>query len=98
MKKAKLKVIKTLIETNDLNYNKLKAAEELQELSLALTQQLLKPTRITDEAVIDEIGDVWIRMQILMKLYDKKKVNDRIVYKLNKFSEYFDKRLYKGSI
>jgi hypothetical protein len=41
-----------------ININLLKTAEELQELSLVLTQMALKKEKVDKQEVIDEIGDV----------------------------------------
>lgn len=85
-----------LLEKNDVNYNKLKAAEEFQELSLALMQQVLKPTKVGDQEVIDEIGDCIIRMAIITSMYDEKKIAERLNYKIDKFFEYVEGGEYKN--
>jgi phosphoribosyl-ATP pyrophosphohydrolase len=74
----------------------LKASEEFQELALALTQKSLKKIRIPNKAVTDEMGDAFIRLAILLKMpeFPLKEVMERIDYKLNKFKEYQDKKLY----
>ena len=76
---------------NTPEYNTFKTVEELQELSLVLTQKQLKPTNVGDQEVIDEIGDVLIRLEMLLKKYDPNLVKKRINYKLSKFSEYITK-------
>ena len=48
-------LIKYLVENNDYKYNLLKTAEELQELSLVLTQMALKKEKVDKQEVIDEI-------------------------------------------
>jgi len=58
-------VFKYLIQNNDYTYNLLKTAEELQELSLVLTQLALKEEKVDIQEVIDEIGDVKIRLKVL---------------------------------
>lgn len=98
MTEDQLKIIKTLVETNDYDYNLLKAAEELQELSLVLVQTVLKKKKVDPQEVIDEIGDVKIRLKIIEEFFDKDKVKARIGYKISKFSEYLLKGKYKNGI
>ena len=92
------KLIKYLIETNDHKYNLLKTAEELQELSLAITQLINKPNKVDEQEIIDELGDVKIRLKIISKLFSKKKVKERIKFKLDKFRSYIKEGKYKGGI
>ena len=66
-------LIKYLVENNDYKYNLLKTAEELQELSLVLTQMALKEEKVDKQEVIDEIGDVIIRLNVLCNLFSLKK-------------------------
>ena len=91
-------LIKYLVENNDYKYNLLKTAEELQELSLAITQLINKPNKVDEQEIIDEIGDVKIRLKIISKLFSKKKVKERIKFKLDKFRSYIQKGKYKGGI
>lgn len=88
-------IIDTLVERNGYQYNLHKASEELQELSLILTQKLLKPKKVDEQGIIDEIGDVIIRIEILKKIFNKEKIEDRVAYKLNKFNEYVKLDKYK---
>ncbi len=78
-------IIDILAKKNGYEYNLSKASEELQELSLVLTQKLNKPYKITDQEIIDEIGDVEIRLAILRKLFNPEKVDKRIAEKLKSF-------------
>lgn len=87
-------IIDHLVKNNGFEYNLSKASEELQELSLVLTQKLNKPKRVDDKEIIDEIGDVIIRLEILKKIYDINKINERIAYKLSKFQSYVDNKSY----
>jgi len=91
-------LIKYLVKNNDYKYNLLKASEELQELALVLTQMALKKEKVDKQEVIDEIGDVKIRLKIISKLFSKKKVKERIKFKLDKFRSYIQKGKYKGGI
>lgn len=92
------KLIKYLVENNDYKYNLLKTAEELQELSLAITQLINKPNKVDEQEIIDELGDVKIRLKIISKLFSKKKVKERIKFKLDKFRSYIQEGKYKGGI
>lgn len=91
-------IINHLIKTNDYKYNLLKAGEELQELALVLTQMALKEYKVDKQEVIDEIGDVKIRMKVLSKLFDKKAIKKRYDFKLRKFESYIQEGKYKGGI
>ena len=90
--------INKLAKTNKYEYNLLKAAEELQELSLILTQMVNKPNKVSEKNVTDEIGDVTIRLEILKKLFNNNLINRRIKYKINKFKTYLSDGKYKGKI
>ena len=91
-------LIKYLVENNDYKYNLLKAAEELQELSLVLTQMALKEEKVDKQEVIDEIGDVIIRLNVLFHLFSLKKISKRVKFKLDKFRSYIKEGKYKGGI
>jgi len=95
---TKKEIIKHLADTNDYKYNLLKASEECQELALVLTQLALKPTKVDTQEVIDEIGDVQIRLKILKHFFNDDDVKQRINYKLNKFKEYIKQNKYVGVI
>lgn len=88
-------IIEHLYKKNGDSYNLHKASEELQELSLVLTQRLTKPTKVKDQDIIDEIGDVKIRLAILEKMFDKDLIQERITRKLSKFQSYIDSETYK---
>lgn len=90
----KQEVLDYMVNQNDRTYNLLKISEELQELSLALTQTLSK--EIPEDKVIEEIGDVEIRMKVLNQLYPKKKIKERIRFKINKFYKYIKENKYKN--
>lgn len=87
-------IIDIIFRNNGQVYNMHKASEELQELALVLNQKLLKPKKVDDQEIIDEIGDVLIRMEILKKIYPMDKILARIDKKLSKFKEYNDHKTY----
>ena len=91
-------LIKYLVENNDYKYNLLKAAEELQELSLVLTQMVLKEEKVDKQEVIDEIGDVVIRLNVLFHLFSLKKISKRVTFKLNKLKSYIKENKYIGKL
>jgi hypothetical protein len=88
------KILDVLYTQNGDVYNLHKASEEFQELGLVLNQKLLKPTKIDDQEIIDEIGDVIIRLEILKKMYPTDEIQKRINYKLSKYKEYIDHKTY----
>ena len=61
-----------------------KLAEECMELALIITQQLNKPKMDFEEEIIEEIGDVKWRLELIEKYYDKEKIQERIMYKKNR--------------
>ena len=91
-------LIQYLVDNNDYKYNLLKAAEELQELSLVLTQMALKKEKVNPQEVIDEIGDVKIRLKVIQHFFSRKKVKERIRFKLDRFRSYIQEGKYKGGI
>lgn len=92
------KLIKYLVKNNDYKYNLLKAAEELNELSTILLQYVNKDNKIDEQKIIEEIGDSIIRIRVLKKLFNKKKINSRINFKLKKFKNYIKNNKYIGKI
>ena len=98
LKKRQKEIIEHLFKTNKKEYNLAKAAEELSELSLVLQQKALKPTKVDDQEILDEIGDVIIRLKVLKKMFNKDKIKLRITHKLTLFEGYINKGLYKGGI
>lgn len=92
-----MKIIDYLQQKNGERYNLHKASEECQELGLVLNQYLLKPTKVDPQEIIDEIGDVLIRVEILMKmtnLFPEDLIKKRIEFKLSKYKEYIDDEKY----
>lgn len=87
-------IIKILHEMNGEKYNMHKASEECQELGLVLNQKLLKPHKVDDQEIIDEIGDVIIRVEILKRMYDIDKIQTRINKKLADYKKYLDHKTY----
>ena len=96
-----MSTITKLINTNSHDYNLRKTVEELLELAEVLIKKVNKkggPKELLDEKVIEEIGDVSIRIEVLKEIFGQKAVQDRITYKLGQFEEYIKENKYIGSI
>ena len=89
-------LVKYLADNNDRDYNLLKASEECQELSLILTQLLSKGA--SDKDIIEEIGDVLFRVDVLKHLFDKDKIAERKAYKIDKCKKYIEEGKYNNKI
>lgn len=85
-----------LLNINDTEYTINKTIEELLELALILKQKQNKPYLISDEKIIEEIGDVKIRMKVLEKMYSKNAIKERVLYKLKNFYKYIITNKYKN--
>lgn len=85
-----------LVKNNGEKYNLHKASEECQELGLVLNQYLLKPDKVDPQEIIDEIGDVIIRVEILSRMFPLERIQGRVNYKLNKYQEYIDHKKYNN--
>lgn len=85
-------VLEYIENNNGLTYNLQKSSEEFQELSLVLLQKSLKPYKVNDQEVIDEIGDSIIRLYVLMSIYDREKVGDRICEKVKKYRKLIEEK------
>ena len=69
----------SILLNQDRDFNLSKAVEELSELATVLTQRLNSDeSRIPDQMIIDEIGDVQIRIDVLKLMFG---VEERICYK-----------------
>jgi hypothetical protein len=94
-------MIVVLAKTNTTEYNLIKSCEELTELQEVLLKRFTKgggPKRPSSESIIEEIGDVQIRLDILKQLFGEKAVEDRIKYKSEKFISHLEAKRYIGSI
>ncbi len=93
--------IEKMASTNDYWYNHDKTIEEIFELGEVLMKKKLKKGGIKEPSnlsIIDEIGDVYIRLEVLKKLYGEVHVNKRIEDKLAKFEQYYKENKYIGRI
>jgi len=97
----KNQVIAKLVETNSYEYNLRKSVEELLELAEVIMKKLNKkdgPKEPKDQEIVEEIGDVTIRLHILGFMFGNNNVNDRVEDKLTKFNDYLKKGKYIGKI
>lgn len=85
-------IIKHLALSNKSPYNYLKCVEELTELSEVLMKRSLKEKsdkNPTNDAIIEEIGDVELRLEILKEMMNcHLPVFLRRQFKLKKYKEY----------
>jgi NTP pyrophosphatase (non-canonical NTP hydrolase) len=93
----KVKIVNDYLKYgNSKEYTLLKTAEELQELALILIQSVTKDTEIDDQSIIDEIGDVLIRLNVLREFFPEEEIQERIEYKLKKFYKYITENKYQN--
>lgn len=75
--------INFLTKTIPKEYLILKTCEELSELNAVLLQYINKgPAKVSKNDIIEEIGDVKLRIKLIEELFDKKKVKIRFKHKL----------------
>lgn len=96
IKEEKKVVYNHLLNINDREYTIKKTVEELLELALILQQKLNKPSLIDDNKIIEEIGDVQIRLKVLKQIFPKELIKKRINFKLKKFYKYITEKTYKN--
>ena len=82
-------LISNIIKANNVEYNKLKAVEEMTELNEVLIKSMTKrpDLRPDDKSVIEEIGDVFVRLNVIKHMYGAEAVDARIAYKQQKIAE-----------
>lgn len=92
-----MNVVNHMALNNGQEYNFRKTAEELMELALVLLQTINKKQHGApdEQEIIDEIGDVIIRLEVLKRLYSDEKINQRIKFKMDKFQAYIDTKKYR---
>ena len=83
--KQELDICNCKRDPDDFIYDLMKLAEESSELSTAILQFLNKPhkRKELDEKIIEEIGDVLLRIAFLRKSWDLGDFNDRVVKRVN---------------
>lgn len=86
-----------LEKENNPIYNLTKAAEELTELATALLQRVNKGAdKVPDSKIVEEIGDVKIRMKVLEKIFSKDSIDNRVNKKLTVFQDYIKTERFKN--
>ena len=95
-KEERDEVYNYMTHDNDPTYNLTKSAEELLELSLILVQRINKGGKIPDSKIIEEIGDVKIRLKVLEKIFSSKLVEERVNKKLTMFQGYIRTERFKN--
>lgn len=93
--------INEILEYNAPEYNYIKLAEELAELQEVIIKRYLKKEEHKPPIakVIEEMGDVILRCNILMTQEDiKMQVAERVVEKQHKLLNYIDNGQYKGGV
>ena len=93
--------ITRILEYNNPEFNYIKLAEELAELSEVVLKMYVKnlENRPPMSKLIEEMGDVLLRMRILA-IQEKINVavNERVEQKANKLMEYIEQGKYKGGV
>lgn len=94
-------IIEKMAKTNSFEYNLEKCVEELLELGEVLMKRKLKAGSFkapTNQSIIEEIGDVQIRIDVLKKIFGQFEVEKRVENKLSTYKGYFSEGKYIGRI
>lgn len=93
-------VFRHIANTNNRNYNVLKALEEMAELSEKLLKSLTKSSELkpTKKEIIEEIGDVQIRLAVLSHQFGAEEVNTRVNYKVGRMKKRIKSGKYANHI
>lgn len=96
------KLFDFLALTNKNRFNLTKFAEELTELNELCLKYVNKHKEYkpTKDKFIEEIGDVIMRMDVLMKMFGitKEEIHTRVLYKANKILQYIKENKYDGGV
>jgi len=96
------RLFRYLAKNNNEKFLLAKTCEELTELQEVLLKMMNKidPHKPTKDHLIEEIGDVYIRLEMLMERFKISvwEINVRKVYKANKFIGYLNEGKYKYNI
>lgn len=88
--------IKFLTKTIPKEYLILKTCEELSELNAVLLQYCNKgSSKVSNKDVIDEIGDVKLRIKLIEGFFGKKQVKKRFNFKLTSLYKKFKSKIYQ---
>lgn len=89
-----------LLENNPPAYNITKCLEEMAELNEKLLKFINKKPEYKPklEEITEEIGDVFVRLEVLARQFSEKAVQKRIEVKSEKLLKYVEKGEYKGGL
>lgn len=93
-----LDILSEIAQKNDPTYNLAKLAEECSELATVCCQMITKPTKVELEELSDELGDVFIRLVMLIESLPEvdEKVGNRVEEKITKYSQYLKEGKFKN--
>jgi NTP pyrophosphatase (non-canonical NTP hydrolase) len=94
MTKTQRRTIDKMVTKNTPQYNYIKLAEECNELALAIMHKISKPHKDTMVNLIEEVGDVEIRLRVIKKQVGIALVNHRIKAKMLKYKQWFISKRY----
>jgi len=93
--------IENTLKINNTTYNHSKLLEELIELSEVLSKKINKTPdkQPSIEKVIEEMGDVFVRLHVLMTQEGlQKEIKERITQKLKSLDKCLVEGRYKGGV
>lgn len=91
---------RTLAKENTPEYNMMKMIEECTELNEVLIKKLNKKGRKKEPAlqdIIDEMGDVFVRLRILSEMMGYDDVQKRINFKLAELMRWYESGNFKAN-
>ena len=94
-------IVDFMVNKNQEQFNYLKFCEEateLQELLLKKVNKVDKKDIPSNLGIIDEIGDVKVRLLVLEKMFGEDNINERVKYKMEKWKGYIEKGKYQGKL
>jgi len=101
MTSNQLEIVNKVVASNPIQYNFMKALEEMSELSEVLLKKMNKKGTAkepSNQEIIDEISDVLMRTQGLAIIFGEEAVEARLNSKLAKLDQYIAEGKYKGRV
>lgn len=94
--KEKFELGEIAIKANTPEFNKLKLLEEIHECGELLVKSMTKAKELQDtNHLIEELGDLILRANIVAYMIDYEAVNKRIKQKSSILTEYYSKKINK---
>lgn len=93
--------IQTILDYNEPNFNYVKLAEELAELSEVVLKRYIKKEKNKPPLykIVEEAGDVILKLRILSRMEDiSDDINKRVLFKTEKLLGYIKEGKYKGGV